>query len=91
LIVELVVFRKLDYTTYEHAIWNVGRKLPPGIAALCASLVSLVLVVPGMAASWYTGPIARTTGDIGFEMAFVVTAIFYVPFRWVEIRLTGHL
>jgi len=91
LIVELVVFRKLDYTTYEHAIWNVGRKLPPGIAALCASLVSLVLVVPGMAASWYTGPIARTTGDIGFEMAFVVTAIFYLPFRWVEIRLTGHL
>lgn len=91
LIVELVGFRRLDYTTYEHAIWNVGRRLPPGVAALGASLVSLALVVPGMAEPWYTGPIAKTTGDIGFEMAFVVTAIFYMPFRWLEIKLTGHL
>ncbi|KAK3936383.1 permease for cytosine/purines, uracil, thiamine, allantoin-domain-containing protein [Diplogelasinospora grovesii] len=91
LILELVVFRKMDYSTYEHAIWNVGRKLPPGIAALGASLVSMALVIPGMAQVWYTGPIGITTGDIGFEMAFAVTAIFYLPFRWLEIRLRGHL
>ncbi|KAK3390945.1 permease for cytosine/purines, uracil, thiamine, allantoin-domain-containing protein [Podospora didyma] len=91
LITELLVFRKMDYTTFEHAIWNVGKKLPPGFAALGASLVSMALVVPGMAEPWYTGPIAQTTGDIGFEMAFVVTAIVYLPFRWLEIKCRGHL
>ncbi|KXX77932.1 Purine-cytosine permease fcyB [Madurella mycetomatis] len=91
LVVELVVFRRLDYSTFDHAIWNVGRKLPPGIAAIGASLVSMALVIPGMAAPWYTGPIAETTGDIGFEMAFAVTALCYLPFRWLEIRLRGHL
>lgn len=91
LIVELAVFRRMDYSTFDHAIWNVGRRLPPGVAAIGASLVSMALVVPGMAESWYTGPIAETTGDIGFEMAFAVTAVFYVPFRWLEIRWRGQL
>ncbi|KAK0636958.1 permease for cytosine/purines, uracil, thiamine, allantoin-domain-containing protein [Bombardia bombarda] len=91
LIIELVVFRRMDYATYDHAIWNVGGKLPPGIAALGASLGSLALVVPGMAETWYTGPIAERTGDIGFEMAFVVTGLLYLPFRWLEIKLRGHL
>ncbi|KAK4156545.1 NCS1 nucleoside transporter [Chaetomidium leptoderma] len=91
LIVELVVFRRMDYSTFDHGIWNVGRKLPPGIAAMAASLVSLGLVVPGMAAPSYTGPIAKRTGDIGFEVAFVMTALSYLPFRWLEIRWRGRL
>lgn len=91
LIEELVVFRRLDFATYDHAVWNVGRKLPSGIAALGASILSFGLVVPGMAEAWYTGPIAETTGDIGFELAFVVTAIFYLPLRWVEVKIRGHL
>ncbi|KAK4146778.1 uncharacterized protein C8A04DRAFT_25346 [Dichotomopilus funicola] len=90
LIMELVVFRRMDYSTYDHAIWNVGSKLPLGVAAIGASLVSMALVIPGMEEPWYTGPIAETTGDIGFEMAFVVTALAYLPFRWLEIRLTGR-
>ncbi|KAK1826759.1 hypothetical protein QBC39DRAFT_316262 [Podospora conica] len=90
-IVETVVFRRMDYETYEHAIWNVGRKLPPGAAALGACLCSMALVVPGMAAPWYTGPIAARTGDVGFEMAFVVTALCYLGLRWVEIRVRGRL
>ncbi len=69
LIEELLVFRKFDYSSYDHSIWNVGSKLPTGIAALAASIISFGLVVPGMAEVWYTGPIAVTTGDIGFEMA----------------------
>ncbi|ORY63174.1 permease for cytosine/purines, uracil, thiamine, allantoin-domain-containing protein [Pseudomassariella vexata] len=88
---ELVVFRRMDFSTYDHDIWNVGRKLPSGVPALAASLLSMGLVVPGMAEAWYTGPIAKTTGDIGFEMAFFVTAILYFPFRWLEIRWRGHL
>lgn len=91
LIEELVVFRRMDYTTYDHAIWNVGRKLPSGIAAILASLISMALVIPGISAAWYTGPIAKTTGDIGFEMAFIVTAIFYFPLRWFEVKWRGHL
>jgi len=91
LIEELVVFRRLDYSTYDHGIWNVGRKLPTGLAAIGASILSFGLIVPGMAEVWYTGPIAETTGDIGFELAFVVTAILYLPLRWLEIKVRGHL
>lgn len=91
LIEELVIFRKFDFTTYDHAIWNVGRKLPSGLAAVFASLISMALVVPGMAEVWYTGPIAEKTGDIGFELAFVVTGIFYIPLRWLEIKWRGHI
>ncbi|KAK8060307.1 purine-cytosine permease fcy22 protein [Apiospora saccharicola] len=91
LLEEFLVFRRRDYATYDHAIWNVGGKLPSGIAALAASLLSMGLVIPGMAEAWYTGPIAEKTGDIGFEMAFFVTGIFYLPFRWLEIKWRGHL
>ena len=88
---ELVVFRKMDYSSYDHSIWNVPSKLPTGLAAFGASLISFALIVPGMAEVWYTGPIAETTGDIGFESAFVVTAICYFPLRWLEIRWRGRL
>ena len=91
IIVELVLFRRMDFSTYDHAIWNVGRRLPTGLAAMGASVISFGLVVPGMAEVWYTGPIAEKTGDIGFELAFVVTALFYVPLRWLEVRIRGHL
>ncbi|KAG8167423.1 hypothetical protein KVR01_003112 [Diaporthe batatas] len=91
LIMELVVFRRMDYSSYDHAIWNVGRELPTGIPALLASIISFGLVVPGMAEAWYTGPIAEKTGDIGFESAFVVTGLCYFPLRWLEIRWRGRL
>ena len=67
----------------------VGTKLPPGLAAIGASMLSWALVVPGMAQSWYVGPIAKITGDIGFEMAFVLTGLLYLPLRWVEIKARG--
>ncbi|KAJ4408184.1 hypothetical protein N0V85_004279 [Neurospora sp. IMI 360204] len=89
LILELVVFRRMDYASVDHAIWNVGRKLPPGLAALSASILSWALVVPGMAQSWYVGPIGKRTGDIGVELAFVVTGLLYLPLRWLEIKIRG--
>jgi purine-cytosine permease-like protein len=91
LIEELLLFRKMDYSSFEHSIWNVGRNLPSGLAAIGASILSFGLVIPGMAEVWYTGPIAEHTGDIGFEFAFVLTALFYFPLRWLEIRIRGHL
>ncbi|KAF3767831.1 hypothetical protein M406DRAFT_90406 [Cryphonectria parasitica EP155] len=91
LIEELIVFRRADYSSFDHANWNVGRLLPTGVPALLASIISFGLIVPGMAEVWYTGPIAMKTGDIGFEMAFVVTALFYFPLRWLEIKWRGRV
>ena len=86
---EFIWFRKSDYSTYDPRIWNVGSKLPWGVAAITAGICSFGMVVPSMAEVWYTGPIAKTTGDIGFECAFVLSLVLYVPFRTLEIRLQG--
>jgi hypothetical protein len=43
-----------------------------------------------MAQVWWTGPIAETTGDIGFEVAFVLSGLLYVPLRWAEKKWTGR-
>ncbi|CAJ2508501.1 Uu.00g135270.m01.CDS01 [Anthostomella pinea] len=90
LITEHVVFRKGLYHTYHHDHWNDAARLPWGVAALGASALSFALVVPSMSQVWFTGPIAEHTGDIGFEMAFVVTAVLYLPFRMIEKRLSGR-
>ena len=87
--IEHVWFKRSDYEKYDHTIWNVRKCLPTGLAALGASALSFALVIPCMAQVWYSGPIATYTGDIGFEMAFVMTALLYVPFRMIEIRWMG--
>ncbi|KAI0159747.1 NCS1 nucleoside transporter [Xylariaceae sp. FL1272] len=91
LLVEMIIFRRLDWETFDHSIWNVGRKLPTGLAALFATLLSLALVVPGIDEAWFVGPFAKTTGDIGFELAFFGSGVFYIPLRWLEIKWRGHL
>lgn len=87
---EHLVFRRGRYDAYDHVIWNSARRLPLGAAAVGAGVVCFGLVVPCMDQAWWTGPIARTTGDIGFEMAFVVSSLAYVPLRYTEKRLTGR-
>ena len=89
MIVEFVYIRKSDYATYDHLIWRDGKALPPGIAALGAGIGSFGLVIPCMAQLWYEGPIAKKTGDIGFEVAFCLSVILYVPFRLLEIKIRG--
>ena len=91
ILIEHLWFRKNKVEMYDQEAWGNGKKLPSGLAALAASLMSLALVVPSMGQLWYTGPIAATTGDIGFEVALGVTAVCYVPFRTLEIKLQGHL
>ncbi|KAK1988533.1 NCS1 nucleoside transporter [Colletotrichum cereale] len=91
IIEELVLFRRMDYGSYDHAAWNVGPMLPSGFAAIGACVLSFGLTIPGMDQEWFTGPIARTTGDIGFESAFVLAAICYAPLRWLEISERGHV
>lgn len=83
-VVEHFIFRKGDYKLYDHHVWNIASGLPSGVAALGASILSFGLVIPCMAQAWWTGPIAVTTGDIGFELAFVLSAVFYIPLRFLE-------
>ena len=90
-ITEHFLFRKMDYESYDHAIWNDMNALPTGAAALGAAVASFGLVIPCMSQVWFTGPIAETTGDIGFEVALVASGILYVPLRMLEIKLRGRL
>jgi len=89
-VVEDVVFKKRRYALYDHAAWNIAARLPTGVAALGAGVVSFGLVVPCMAQVWWTGPIAEETGDIGFEVALALSALSYVPLRFLERRLVGR-
>jgi purine-cytosine permease-like protein len=91
IIEELVVFRNRDYGLIDPKSWNQGRKLPTGLAAIGASIISLGLVIPSMNTPWFTGPIGARIGDVGFEAAFVVTGIAYYPLRALEIKLMGRV
>jgi purine-cytosine permease-like protein len=90
-VVEHLLFRHNDPTAYDVKNWNTPRRLPSGIAALMAGIGSFGLIVPSMNQVWFVGPFAKTTGDIGFEVAFVMSAILYVPFRAMEIKIRGYL
>jgi len=83
-VLEHLYFRKGDFTRYDLRYWNVPSQLPLGGAALGASFLSLSLVIPSIDQVWYTGPIARKTGDLGLEFALIITAILYIPLRRLE-------
>ncbi|CAE6416702.1 unnamed protein product [Rhizoctonia solani] len=85
--VEHVVFRRGDWAAYDISDWNTPKKLPPGIAAIGACVCPFGLIVPCMDQVWFTGPIARTTGDIGFEVGLVLSGLLYIPFRALEKRV----
>lgn len=84
--VEHLVIRKGRFETYDLRYWNNPSKLPTGLAALGACAIACGLIVPSMDQVWFVGPIAKHTGDIGFELAFAVTSICYVPLRYLELR-----
>lgn len=90
LIMEHLVIRRGIYSSYEQGAWNSAQQLPWGVAALASSILSFSLVIPSMAQVWWTGPIAESAGDLGFELALVVTAVLYIPLRLVEKRLAGR-
>ncbi|KAJ7927492.1 permease for cytosine/purines, uracil, thiamine, allantoin-domain-containing protein [Mycena leptocephala] len=84
---EHFIFRKGDAALYNLADWNTPSRLPSGVAAVGAAVCGIGIVIPSMAQVWYTGPIAETTGDIGIELAFVVTMVVYPPLRLLEKRI----
>ncbi len=90
LIVEHTYFRKNRFENYDPEIWNVPSRLPLGCAALGSGFLSFGLVIPCVSQVWFTGPIAKITGDLGFEVAFVLNLVLYPPLRWLEIKYS-HL
>ncbi|PPQ71506.1 hypothetical protein CVT24_006470 [Panaeolus cyanescens] len=89
-IIEHVYFRSNNPDNYDLDDWNVLSRLPPGIAAMSAGVLTFGLVVPCMGQALFTGPIAKVTGDIGFEVALILSALLYFPFRWLELRMFGR-
>ncbi|GJC94755.1 NCS1 nucleoside transporter [Colletotrichum higginsianum] len=89
-VAEHFVFRRGNHNLYETAIWEEPSKLPLGAAAIGAAVLSFALVVPCISQVWFTGPIAVTTGDIGFEVAFFLSGLLYLPLRYAERRLMGR-
>jgi NCS1 nucleoside transporter family len=89
---EHLLFRRGSFISYtkDELAWDDARKLPLGIAAIGAGILCLGLLVPGMAQTWYTGPIGKKTGDIGFEVAFALSTVLYIPLRLFEMRLSGR-
>lgn len=75
---------------YDHGIWSTASKLPTGLAALGSMVLCFGLVIPCMAQVWWTGPIAKKTGDLGFEVAFILSAALYVVLRGLERRWIGR-
>ena len=82
---EWLVFRRRNAETYDASIWNNRKLLPSGIPAIVALLVPFALVIPSMDQTWYIGPVAKRTGDLGFEFALVLTPFIYYPLRKIEI------
>ncbi|KAG5642599.1 hypothetical protein DXG03_002497 [Asterophora parasitica] len=91
ILVEHLYFRKNDANMYNLKHWNDPRRLPSGIAAVATGLLSFALIIPSMEQVWFVGPIAKTTGDIGFEVAFGISLVLYIPLRALEIRLRDSL
>lgn len=92
ILTEHIFFRRQNFNSYteDEAAWDDVKKLPPGFAAISAAVLCFGLVIPGMSQIWFTGPIAEKTGDIGFEAALVLSALFYVPLRALERKMCGR-
>lgn len=89
---EHLLFRSRGFAAYtaDETAWDDAKKLPPGLAAIGAFILSFGLIIPCMGQIWFTGPIAKTTGDIGLEVALVLSPVLYVPPRYAERRICGR-
>ena len=89
---EHLLFRRGSFTSYtqDETAWDNAKMLPLGFAAIGAAVLCFGMVIPSMGQIWFTGPIAKTTGDIGFEIAIVLSAVLYIPLRFAEKRVCGR-
>lgn len=81
---EHFVFRR-GIKGYRPEDYDTPSKLPVGYAALGAFGFGVAGCVLGMTQEWWTGPIgALSGGDLGFELAFGLSAVSYAVLRTVE-------
>lgn len=87
---EHLVFRKGKFERYDLEAWNTPAKLPLGIGAAVAFCLGVVSWCMGMSQSWFVGPLAKAVtdagGDVANELTFVVTALTYLPARYLELK-----
>ncbi|OAA61419.1 Permease, cytosine/purines, uracil, thiamine, allantoin [Cordyceps fumosorosea ARSEF 2679] len=90
LLEEHYIFRKGDFGNYDLDGWNTPARLPLGIGASVAFGLGVVAWCMGMSQTWFIGPLARLIGDSGGDVAneftFVVTALSYLPARYIELK-----
>lgn len=88
------VFRRGKFENYDLDGYNDPARLPIGLAALAAFLLGAVAWIMGMVETWYVGPLGGLIGDGGGDVAneftFVVTALVYLPARWLELKVYGR-
>lgn len=91
---EHVVFRKMDFGNYDLEAWNDPKRLPIGIAAGASFGIGIIAWVMGMVETWYVGPLGKLIGayggDIANEFTLVVTAVIFIPARYLELKFVGR-
>lgn len=98
--VSFTVILFIEDTFFRHGIynltgWDQPAKLPWGVAAVLALLAGyLAGGVPGMAQTWYIGPIAAKFGpfggDVGIYLSFAITLLVYPIARYLERKHIGR-
>ncbi|KAF2707175.1 putative nucleoside transporter [Pleomassaria siparia CBS 279.74] len=91
---EHVIFRKCNFDNYDLEAWNDPARLPIGIAAGVSFGIGIIAWIMGMVETWYTGPLGKLIGayggDVANEFTFVVTALVFIPARYLELRIIGR-
>lgn len=94
LLEEHYIFRKGKFENYDLEGWNDPARLPLGIGAATAFGLGVVSWCMGMNQTWFVAPLAKVIGDNGGDVAneltFVVTALGYLPARYLELRILGR-
>ncbi|KAG5922676.1 hypothetical protein E4U42_005400 [Claviceps africana] len=94
LLEEHFIFRTGRFENYDLEGWNDPARLPLGLGAAAAFVLGMVSWFMGMNQTWLRGPLANligsTGGDIGNELTLVVTALGYLPARYLELRHVGR-
>jgi purine-cytosine permease-like protein len=91
---EHFIFRRGNFDNYDLEGWNDPDRLPLGIGAAVAFALGVVAWCMGMDETWFIGPLAKLIGDYGGDVAneftFVVTALSYLPARYLELKYFGR-
>ncbi|KAJ5605188.1 nucleoside transporter [Penicillium lagena] len=91
---EHFIFRRGNFDNYDLEGWNDPDRLPLGIGAAVAFALGVIAWCFGMDETWFIGPLAKLIGDYGGDVAneftFVVTALSYLPARYLELKYFGR-